>query len=292
MKKLLDAAPESPGCRDAWACCGDHLGELFRDRGEFVEAETTFREVIETYQGLLGGASGDTEPTVAKYSESLAVCQSHLGQTLQLSGKPQEADQAFAAAIARLSELAARSPLHQDKLAFVYEHRGVLLRDQGKPEEALAEFRRAKELRVQLASAPDAAAEHRAHLAWFLVNCPQPEFRDPPQAIRLATTLTAEIPSNADYRNILGAAWYRAGDSEKAIEALRHADRLRGSEHARDWFFLAMAYWKADRRQEAEQAYRRGEQWLQSNQPHHAELQRIRQEAVELLGGSGARPQP
>ena len=78
------------------------------------------------------------------------------------------------------------------------------------------------------------AGEYLGDLAWFLVDCPDPNFREPKQALTLAQRALKESPGCAAYRNTLGAAHYRSGQWKESVDSLQEAVRLRGSEHPRD----------------------------------------------------------
>jgi serine/threonine-protein kinase len=283
-ERLKQLHPDTSEYRDTWALSTDTLAELLRDRGEFEKAEAMFGEAIRTYEELLPSVSNKSAEARVKYAESLALCRSHLAQSLQLRGQHAEADQAYAAAIEGLMKLGADSPRVLDELAEVHQHRGVLCQEWQKPEEALTQFRRALELGRQLASASAASPEHRAHLAWLLADCPHSELRDAKEAVRIASTLVAEVPGNAEYRNILGAGLYRSGDYAGAVKTLQQADRLRAGEHARDGLLLAMAYGKGGQPEAAKEAYRQAVRWLERNLPRQAELRRLQRDAAEVLG--------
>jgi tetratricopeptide (TPR) repeat protein len=278
LDRLVSRNPDVARCRSYQACCRDTLGQLHRDRGQLSQAQAAFRDAIKSYEAL---AASDRESV--EHAERLALCRSHLGQTLQLLGQHSEAEQEFAAAIAGLSKLPPESPRRRYELAMVHQHRGRLWAGQAKADQAVADFGTAKRILSELASAPG-AAEHRAEFAWLLVNCPHTELREPQAALRLADALTAEVSGNAHYHFLVGAALYRLGEFTKAIAALRQASHLRGFEHARDGFFLAMAYGKAGDRDQAQAAYRRAQQWFAANLPADQDLQRIQREAAEVIG--------
>ena len=126
--------------------------------------------------------------------------------------------------------------------------------------------------------------EHLQSLAWFLVSCPDPEVRNPEQAVELAKRAIGQTPPNPTYHNTLGAAYCRAEDWPAAVESIREAIRLREEGNGRDWFFLGMAQWHLDAQEEANQSYQQGCQWMQENQPDNPELKRLRAEAAKLLG--------
>jgi tetratricopeptide (TPR) repeat protein len=120
--------------------------------------------------------------------------------------------------------------------------------------------------------------------AWFLVACPDPRLRDPPTALQLAHKAVRLRPSNANFRNTLGVAQYRAGNSAAAIEALEKATELRSSPHGADFFFLAMAHWRLAHKDQARTCYDKAVEWTEKNLPKDEELRRFRAEAAELMG--------
>jgi hypothetical protein len=51
-----------------------------------------------------------------------------------------------------------------------------------------------------------------------------------------------------------------------------------------DWFFLAMAKWRLNEKDEARKWFRKAVGWMEKNQPKNEELRRFRVEAGALLG--------
>jgi serine/threonine-protein kinase len=284
LQRLRAENSEFPRYLDEWGYCRDIQGEILRDRGQGAQAQSVFQEAIGAYEQLLQIASTQAQADVPKYSESLALCQSHLGQTLHLLGQQDAADQAYQTALQTLQTRAAQSPLIRDQLAFVHQHRGYLFADRNQEEAAAREFGLAKDLWLELAASQGAAPEHRCHGAWFLVTCPRLELRDAERAQSLAEALTTDVPGNATYWNCLGAARYRAGRWPAAVEALQTATRLRRADDPRDWFFLALAQRQLKAEAPAREALRRGQQAFEQNWSGNLEIRRIRQEAAELLG--------
>src|SRR5206468_92054 len=92
------------------------------------------------------------------------------------------------------------------------------------------------------------------------------------------------VPKEAGYWNRLGVAHYRNKDWKAAIEALIMTMKLRKGGDANDWFFLAMAHWQLDHKDEARQCYDRAVAWMDKNAAKNEELIRFRAEAAELLG--------
>jgi tetratricopeptide (TPR) repeat protein len=279
-RQLVTEYPEA-GRYDGLAYCQDVKGEVLRDRGDLAEAKTLFEECIRIYEQLIQ-ALGDR--AIPKYTESLALCHSHLAQTHFLLEEQEEASREFTAAIDLLAGLEQPTPGNLDKLAFIHCRQALLLIRVGKRDEALQGLREARELWTELASADEAAAEHRHNLALFLINCPEVEFRDAEKSLSLAKQLTAEIPNNADYWSTLGAACYRNGMWEEASEALQKAIDVRQSEHGRDWFLLAMTRCQMNEMDKARKDYRRGQEWFEANLPYNLDLRALQQEAAETLG--------
>jgi hypothetical protein len=51
-----------------------------------------------------------------------------------------------------------------------------------------------------------------------------------------------------------------------------------------DWFFLAMAHWRLDAKDESRQWFDKAVAWMEQHSPDDEELKRFRAEAAELLG--------
>jgi serine/threonine protein kinase len=133
-------------------------------------------------------------------------------------------------------------------------------------------------------------------LAWFLATCPDKQFRNPMEAVKLAQRAVEALPEKepwrtvgvvhrrpGDYRRTLGVALYRAGDWTAAAEALRKGADLRQGGDSSDWFFLAMATWQLGNKDKARQLYVNAVAWMDKNQPKNEELLRFRTEAADLL---------
>ncbi len=288
LRTLLETNPQSEFLIARWAYSRVLKGAIQRDRGQAEESKRNLSEARERYERLLAAAKASGAEPVLQIRQSAAVCRSHLAQTLHALGELPQAEQEFQTAIENLLEILASTseslPLTRHRLAFVHHYFGNLLEEQGKAEEALQQWKAAKQLRIELAASPDAAAELRYALAWFLANSPAEELRDAERAVILAERLTADAPENPTYWTCHGAALSRSERWPQAAEALQRAMRLRRDDDGRDWFFLAIVRWNTGDSSGARDAYRRAAAWQAETLPGNHDVQRLKREVAQLLG--------
>ena len=168
-----------------------------------------------------------------------------------------------------------------------------ILRLRGQCEQALVHFRRSVDL---LPTDPNPLNG----LAWELATCVETRLRDPARALDMAkkvVELSVRQKDDRDkpgrdrlgnYWNTLGVAHYLAGNPEEAVVALQTSLCIADGSDERyvceDWFFLAMANWKLDRKEEARACYDRAADWMAKKKPEEEEIRRFRAEAAALLG--------
>jgi tetratricopeptide (TPR) repeat protein len=119
--------------------------------------------------------------------------------------------------------------------------------------------------------------------AWNLAVDPDPQLRDPAQAVELAGKAVELAPTDGSFWNTLGTAHYRAGNWKATISALDQSMELRQGGDSYDWFFLAMAHWRLNDKHTARNWHERAAAWMDANQPQNEELRRFRTEAEELM---------
>jgi tetratricopeptide (TPR) repeat protein len=122
------------------------------------------------------------------------------------------------------------------------------------------------------------------HLAWLLATCPDPKFRHPAEAVRLAKRAVQLAPKAGANWNTLGVAHYRAGEWRAAVAALTKSMELGKGGEALDWFFLAMVHWHLGAKEQARTWYGKAVHWMDMYDPRDDELRRFRAEAAALLG--------
>jgi tetratricopeptide (TPR) repeat protein len=124
---------------------------------------------------------------------------------------------------------------------------------------------------------------------------------DPLVPVRLAERAVKSLPQISLYLNTLGAAQYRAGQYEKAIERLNESIKVsrEGGSWA-DWVFLAMAHYRLGHRDEARQWLRKVQQFdrarlalIPANRRgpspgprNHLEFDLLRREAEGVVNGT------
>jgi eukaryotic-like serine/threonine-protein kinase len=165
----------------------------------------------------------------------------------------------------------------------------VLLGDLAKPELTREqEVRQAIEQYRRRADAKPDDAEADNCLAWLYLTAPE-ALRDTKAALPLAEKAVRLNPGNANYRNTLGVAYYRAGRYREAVDTLRpNLDKQEEWGLAFDLYFLAMSYHRLGETARARDFYDWAVRWPRSDprlKPGHLkELDMFRAEAAELLG--------
>jgi serine/threonine protein kinase/WD40 repeat protein/Flp pilus assembly protein TadD len=224
----------------------DYLGSALLDQNNLAEAITCYGKAIEI---------DPNRPTA----------HNNLGFALQMQGKFDQAIPCYQRAIALTP-----------RYVRAHENLGWALMAQKKLGAAIESFERAIEI-----DPTNALGINR--LAWLFVTCPQTEFRQPSEAVRLANMAVALKPHEPNYWCTLGVAHYRSDDWIAAVSALEKAQTFPGREGVSyDAFFLAMSYWRLDKREAAREWYDRAVRWIERNQENE-ELLRIRSEADELM---------
>jgi serine/threonine-protein kinase len=229
------------------------------------EAEQAFRSALPLWEEIVRAA-----PFRPECRQNLGATYQNLGAALTLLGKPTEAEQAYRQAMLHYDKLETDFPsfhnheknreiarLNLTQLAIQkpsLEHLGEQMEGQrlaainnyqaaGKVyRQALAHHEKLKNGFTDGAAYVRLLASKQNRLAWFLVTCPDVALRKPVEAAALANKAVESVPQQGTYWNTLGAAYYRAGDWNKSVEALEKSMALSHGGDGFDWFFLAMAH--------------------------------------------------
>jgi tetratricopeptide (TPR) repeat protein len=166
-----------------------------------------------------------------------------------------------------------------------------------KPEEAERHRKLVISAEVEERGSTTPTSEMRAldlnNRAWSLATSADPQTRDPHTAVELAQEAVKLAPNSVDFWNTLGVAQYRDGNFKEAVSSLQKYRDLRTSDaEYSNPFFLAMAHWQLGDKDEAQDWFDKGAQWMDGHNAHSETLVRFRNEAAELLGVNEARSPP
>ena len=165
-------------------------------------------------------------------------------------------------------ELDPQNPVH-------WNNKGVVETELGRFDDAIASLTTA----IEAGSSTNALNS----LAWRLATRPEEKLRDANQAVKLAKLAVKLQPTRNNW-NTLGAASYRAVNWNESVDALQKSMEFSNGGDSFDWFFLAMASWQLDQKEEARKWFDQAIEWMDKNEPNNEELLRFRAEAAELLG--------
>jgi eukaryotic-like serine/threonine-protein kinase len=278
LERLRTEYPDFPRYTEEWAASLDLLAQAVSDLGKNEEAKTLSERSVNAFRQLV-----EQVPGVVHYRERGAIALSHLAHLSHKLGQFAAAEAEFRRAIEELRALSnsnPENPAYVDELALAYENYSLVLSDTQQPEKSIEAFQLAVELRRDLCKSNVGAPEHIYHFVEMLVLSDRPQSSDPQQALQFADQLHKSTPDSCDYLTIRGAAYLRAGDTEKAIADLEQALKLRQGGNARDWLFLALARQKHGDHRDAQQSLQKANDWLDRHQPDNFKLKRLLSEVT------------
>jgi tetratricopeptide (TPR) repeat protein len=173
------------------------LAVAYRNRAELLASLGRMEEALRDYNWALEQLPDDAELLCAR-----AYAWQQLGQLDR--------------ALEDLNQAIRLSPANPDS----YTQRASLAVSRGNFGQAVRDLQRSIQLDPALADA------HRS-LAWLLATCPDPQFRDPQQAIERARQgLAVSAGPNPFLLDALAAAQASAGDFSAAVETIREAIKI------------------------------------------------------------------
>jgi tetratricopeptide (TPR) repeat protein len=249
--------------------------------GQFPEAERAERQAVEIARQLVTGY-----PDVAAYKELEQWTYMMIAVNREKCGRFEEAESWYRQALAVTEALREKYPkvgrFQRIAMYGCWDLANVLW-ERGTRAEAAGFYARVRDAWSKAAQ-PDVLDTN----AWFLAVCPDPQYRDPRRAIEIATRLVEQHPKDGSYWLTLGAARYRSGDYQAAIQALDTAEAVGmmpdfyATQHV--WFFKAMAHGRAGERDRGRACYDMAV--ALANKKNHWMLESCRNcaEAEEVLG--------
>ncbi len=231
------------------------------------------------------------KPNVPEYRAELAWTPNFQAGCLRQAGRLEEVEKHYLRALGLREKLVAECPdvpEYRQALAVMHRNLGSWQSDTGRHAEAGQSYRQALILQEKLVTEfPNMPGCYNV-LAWQLVTCPDPKFRDPSRAVELAKKADQLSPENGNIWNTLGVAHYRTGNWKGAVASLKKSMALGEGGDSVDWFFLAMAHWQLGDMEQARKWYDQAIHGMEKNRPWSEELRgdlrRFRAEAAELLG--------
>lgn len=282
LDKLVRENPSVTEYRNGLAASYSNLGYLQRASGLPAESLRSSQLACDEMERIVRD-----HPTISVYQLNLVSDYRTLGQAYSLVQQPAEAIRVYRQARDHLEALVRENPTVPDyeyELAKSYWWLGGIHAATAEPAEASRSFRQALDLLEKLIHDHPDRASFRNVLAWYLATCPDPQLRDGPRAVAAANKAVEVAPKFGNYVNTLGVAYYRAGDWRSAVATLEKSIELRAGGSSEDFFFLAMAHWQLNHKDQAHQWYVKAIEWMTKNQPDDEELDRFHAEAATLLG--------
>ncbi|MCE9527109.1 MAG: protein kinase [Planctomycetales bacterium] len=258
-----------------------YLGRLLHRTGQFMEAESAYKESLAWLDRQAG------TPCYAPTEACLrATAMGGLGQIMHATGRQSEAENAYREACGIWDKILAESPGDRHYLwnhAASRQSLGDFFYETGHRPSAAAAYRESLSVWERLTVQYPTVPAYPRQLAWRLVSTPQVEFRDPGRALELARKAVELAPDSSEGWNVLGVAHYRVGNWKDAVAGLEKAMALSKGGNSFNWFFLAMAYWQLGDQGESRGWHEKAVAWMNKHRPKDEELRHIQSESAELL---------
>jgi tetratricopeptide (TPR) repeat protein len=260
-----------------------HLAITSAAGGHRPEAVATARQCVELSEPLVSEFPGTLD-----YRQKMSWAVRLLAEQLAAAGQPQDAVQTCRRQISFCEKLQPDHPQvdFKPQLANAYLALSFSLTKSGAVDEAKQSWEKAVEMGLSDANALN-------EFAWNLVTARDVEPALAALAVQAAQQAAKVAPNDAMISNTLGVAQCRAGNWADAVGSLAKAEELAPGKYlAFNGFFLAMAHWQLDHKDEARTWYDRSVEWMEKNQPKNEELVRFRAEAEQLLDIPQPSPTP
>jgi tetratricopeptide (TPR) repeat protein len=125
---------------------------------------------------------------------------------------------------------------------------------------------------------------YKVNLAWALAMPVAATKQEAAEAAALARQTVEQDPRDWQCWNALGAAQYRMGEWEQALQALGKAVELTKSGPPPTYLFMAMAQWRLGKQEPARQRYREVAQFIDKSAKQQPAWRLLRTECAALLG--------
>jgi serine/threonine protein kinase/tetratricopeptide (TPR) repeat protein len=248
------------------------LAEVHCDQGRYDEAEKLYKKTLEIRRRVMGEEHPKTLLSMSK-----------LAGVYRRQGRYDEAEKLYKKTLEIQRRVLGEE--HKETL-WTMNDLGFMYRKQYRYNDAKPLYVKALEGRRRVLG-----DEHKAtlwtmtDLVWVLAAKPGLQEFDESQMVDLGKRGVELMPESAFAWQVLGWAHYRTGEWQAAVEDLDKSIRLqKDGGDSYQWFFLAMAHWQLNNRDEARQWYEKAVVWMEQKRPDNEELAGFRAEAAELLG--------
>jgi eukaryotic-like serine/threonine-protein kinase len=236
------------------------LVEILTSENRLADAESILNGVLTTERQLYGQKNIKGIPTLLE----LVVC-------VNSQSKPDKATESRREVAEIITNSAA-----EDLLGLPPEVISLMIDAGLKPE--------ATDVCNKILTLPQTNASWLNSASWTLVIAEKPTARDAALAVKLAQSAVGLDPKKRNFRNTLGAAFYRAGDWRGAVTELERAETLNNDNQRKlEHFFLAMAYHRLGETEVARRHYSQAVSWMADLPTPDKEALRLRSEAVAVL---------
>jgi serine/threonine protein kinase len=265
--------------------------ELARDPIWVESRRMAVTEAIEAYQEFLKSLDDSRQSGSERVDLWIHIGLLH---TI-LDDRPQARD-AYYKAVRLAERLVQQAPKRAslwDQVGMAYYHIGMELWYEERRAEAKEYFRLAVGAFDEALRRDSYSLIVLQHSAWFLTVCPDPQFRQPERALRLAKRLVAIATPQDDRAHFsggvrplftLGLAQYRIGDWTAARRSLEDSCRRRNGGDAYEWFILAMVHARMGNEAEARASCEQAVRWTRANRYGDFELHFFDDEAARIPG--------
>jgi tetratricopeptide (TPR) repeat protein len=295
---LVDEYPGIPDYRRDLAITCLNQAFLHRRFGEWTKAETYYQQALPLLERL-----AREHPDVPGYRMALGRNYMSRASALTSMRRYAEAEESVQKAIGLQKQLVhghAEMIEHICDLCLSYRNLGDLCVDTRRIAEAESAYQKVLELNAEIEKRFPGVSHYQRnsedsylnHIAWKLATHRGAGPQVGARAVEFAKRAAALKPQTSSYWNTLGAAHYRAGDSQAAVAALEKSMSLSKGGDSSDWFFLAMAHWQLGDKAQARKWYDQAVAWMEKRRPNDGELRRFRAEAAALLGEAELIPPP
>jgi tetratricopeptide (TPR) repeat protein len=270
-QSLLQKCPNDPNGASYLARVRRSLAEILQSSGRLAEAETSCRDGRDSLLKLTADYPG-----VFDYRSALAASYNQFGQILEMQYRLDEAVVSLQQAITVQKRLSIDFPNRKDVREFLGGLHCHLARVHARLDQTAN----------CLAQIHDALAQSPGHptannmLAWTLALCPEPELRNPTEALRAAELATRAAPKNGEYWNTLGATHFVMGEFRPALEALHRAESCRTKAAVDDFLLISLCHAKLGETEQSRVYFKKAESHLESYPSKDPYTARLRAEAT------------